>query len=269
MGLGWRAMERTRMDDASDQLIEAIGRRERIALAAWRRPANLADAERVHLAVAARLGHHQTGWKIAASTAAAQQRRGLARPLYGRIYRELTFPDGAEIPLDLFIEPHLEVEFAFRFGAHLGADDAPVSRATIIGAIDAVLPAIEIVDARQEGWRDCDGPSLLADNVIHGASVLGRPVAAWRALDLGSMATLLRLDGVEVAVGRGDAVGGDPVDLVCWFVNKLIEDGHAIVPDDTVLSGMTSGLIPLDAGRTVEAEFGEVGRLGVRFVEQG
>ena len=84
--------------------------------------------------------HRFAGWpigvlKVGCTSEVAQQFLGIPHPIGGRIPTEGVFESGSTVPKDfLASEPLLECEIAMRVGTD--------------GSVDAVAPAIELVNAR-------------------------------------------------------------------------------------------------------------------------
>ncbi len=234
-------------------LAEAHRARRQVEAEGWTAPATLAEAYEVQAITGQLLGLSPAGWKAGSTNDAAQRRRGLAEPVYGRLFHELLFSAGAAVPADLFIEPHLEVEFVFRMGRGLDPGLGPFSRADVLAAIDGVALGVEIADGRVRDWRGCGGPACVADNVGHGAAVIGDILAPSLADDLADRETALEVDGTSAARGGGGAVLGDPVRALVWLANALARSGHALAAGQWVFSGTTSGIVPLGDGVEVTA----------------
>ena len=77
-----------------------------------------------------------------------------------------------------FVRPGVEVEIAVRLGRTVRSTDGPYRGDDLRAAIDAVMPAIEVVDDRYLDRENLDTPTLIADDFFNAAIVLGpRPKA--------------------------------------------------------------------------------------------
>ncbi len=119
--------------------------------------------------------HRFAGWpigvlKVGCTSEVAQQFLGIPHPIGGRIPTEGVFESGSTVPKDfLASEPLLECEIAMRVGTD--------------GSVDAVAPAIELVNARYSDTSQVSGIGLIADNSVGCGAVLGAPIAigdCWR-----------------------------------------------------------------------------------------
>lgn len=233
------------------------------------RPASLAEGYRIQVEIAERSGHRQIGWKVGSTSDAAQRRRGIDSPVYGRLFEELSFASPARLSADTLIDPHIEAEFGFRIGRDLLPGAAPHGRESVIGAVSALVPAIEIADGRIADWRACDGPMAVADNVGHGAVIVGTPIEAWVPRPLADDVAIVRIDGVEVARGTGAAVMGEPAEALVWLANALARDGHDLRAGDIVITGTCTGLVSVGSGKRVAATFPGFGEVVADFTRSG
>ena len=95
--------------------------------------------------------------------------------------------------------------------------------------------------------------------------VLGAPRTDWRSLDLGAVTGVTRVNGVEVARGRGADVMGHPLEALAWLANQRSRRGVGLLAGEFVFTGSvvaTQWLAPgdhvamtLDGLGEIEADF--------------
>lgn len=224
---------------------------------AWFDRLTLDEAYRIQLGVIARrvaAGERQIGWKVGLTAEAIQQQFGFHEPVFGCILEGR--PSGHVFGRDELIRPGFEPELCLRVGTALrGEVDVPTARR----AIDAVYPALEIIETR--GDFTAQIALAMADNAQQKTVVLGDPVALGdRALE--AVAATVRINGETVATGRGDAVLGDPLNSVVWLARKLAAFGRGIEAGEIIMSGSFTRQFPLAAGDRVEVRFEGVGDVG-------
>jgi 2-keto-4-pentenoate hydratase len=230
------------------------------------RPATLDDGWAIQRALDAHAGP-AAGWKIAATSPAGQAHIGADGPLAGRLYRRCLVPSGAELDARALTMRVAEAEFAFRMADDLPPAGAPPTRAAVLRAVGALVPAIEVPDSRFDDLLAVGLPSMLADGLCCGFLVLGRDVPAWDPGALPPCAVAMRRNGVVVARGHGGDVLGDPVDALVWLARHLHERGQALRAGDVVTTGACTPAHPIDAGDALVADFGPFGAAAVRFAE--
>lgn len=214
-------------------------------------------------------GARPIGWKIGATNAGARDLLGVAEPFLGVLLSTMTLaPAGdaaAEVAAAGMFQRVVEPEIALLIGSDLDPADAPFDAAAIREAVEAVLPAIEIVDTPLAAGLKAGGPALIGDDGSHGLWIRGAPMDGWEALDLIEHRVTLSIDGALVREGRGGNVEGGPFAATAWLANALAARGVGLRAGDYVTTGTTTQPAPAAAGQTVVAEFGRLGRVAVRF----
>lgn len=201
-------------------------------------------------------GGHRIGYKVACTSDIAQAALRIDGPLFGQLLSPTSSPSPAVLDAGRFVHRVVEAEYGFRIGA-----DVPVTASSpesIAAYIDAVVPAIEIVDHRYESWALGALP-IAADNAIHGWWVHGEPVTDWGHLDLRNAPVRVRTNGRPVTSGSGAAVLGHPLTVMAWLVDELARRGRRLVAGDLVTTGVTTDVFEAASGDHVVAEFDGVG----------
>ncbi|MEO6653709.1 MAG: fumarylacetoacetate hydrolase family protein [Ilumatobacteraceae bacterium] len=235
-------------------------------LPAHLRPPDLETAYAVQDDVVAALsgGSRPIGYKVACTSLVAQAALSIDRPLFGRLLAPTTSASGATLETDRFVHRVVEAEIAFRIGRDVAEIAEGHTHETIADHIDAVIPAIEIVDHRFVSWA-VGALAVAADNAIHGWWVHGDPVTDWRHLDLSSTSVEVRVDGRTVTTGSGAAVLGHPLTVMAWLADELPRFGRSLCAGDLVTTGVTTDVFEAASGETVTAEFSAIGTVELRF----
>ncbi len=205
------------------------------------------------------------GWKIGATNPAAREMLGVAEPFFGVLLSTLTSDAPARFDASRMFQRIVEPEIALEIGADLDPADAPFDVDAIRAVVRAALPAIEIVDTPLAGGIAAGGPSLIADDGAHGHWVRGMAVPDWQDLDLLGHRVTLTVGGALVREGRGGNVEGGALAATAWLANALAASGRGLKAGEFVSTGTTTQPIPAEAGQTLVADFGSLGRIEVSF----
>jgi len=256
--------------DAATELLDMrAGRRVVPDLPFALRPETLSDAytiqHRVVAGLVANSGGRCIGFKVACTNKIAQAALQIDRPVFGRLMSHTTSPSGTTLAADQFTHRVIEAEFAFRIGVDVEAVDGGHTRATIAEHIDALIPAIEIVDYRFESWT-VGALRIAADNAIHGWWLRGEPMTNWRDHDLAASEVSVTLDGELVTTGSGAAVLGHPLNVMAWLADELPRFGLQLCRGDVVTTGVATDVFEAGAGDSCVADFGPFGTVSVAFV---
>ena len=129
----------------------------------------------------------------------------------------------------------------------------PVAGETItaqstLDAIDAVMPALELLDSRYETGFASPRLDLLADHLGNFGIVLGAALQDWRKRDLAAVAMSLALAGPTSEAVNGAHPLGDPTAPLVALAKHLARDGHSIAAGDVVITGSWTGVRQVSAG---------------------
>ena len=260
-------MDRTTAIASTELLNMRADRRIEIDLPTDGRPSDLAAAYRIQEAVVEGLlpaDGRRIGYKCACTSVIAQQALRIDRPVFGQLLSHTSSPSGVVLPADRFVHRVIEAEFGFRVGRDVEPLDGGHTIDSIADHIDAVIPAIEIVDYRYEAWT-IGALQVAADNAIHGWWVHGEPVTEWRDLDLAAAGVSVRRDGEVVTTGSGAAVLGHPLTVMAWLANELPLFGRSLKAGDVVTTGVTTDVFEAEPGDSIVAEFDGIGSAAVDF----
>jgi 2-keto-4-pentenoate hydratase len=223
------------------------------------------DAYRVQLVnVARRLagGERLVGAKVGLTSQVMQRQLGVDEPDFGHLFASMLHEGDAALDTSRYCAPRVEVELAFVLGAPLRGPGCRVE--DVLAATERVVPAIEVIDSRIEGWRITLADTV-ADNASSAAVVLGGPGVAVGAVDLTTVGARIRVGGVTVAEGRADAVLGDPARAVAWVADKWHELGRELAAGWVVMPGSCTAAVAVSAGDVVVAELDGLGSASVTF----
>jgi 2-keto-4-pentenoate hydratase len=205
-------------------------------------------------------GARAIGWKSGMSTPAAMESvGGIESALVGFLTDRTQLDSGAEIDIAGWAGPAIEPEIAVRLGTDL---EAGADRAGVIAAIDALAPAIEVVDVAARPGPD-DLEAVLAGDVFHRHVILGPPDATRAGL---------RLDGVRVDVEGNEtyatdadpeAVLGSLVEVVRQVADGLGAFGERLRAGDYVITGSVIAQVPVAAGERIRCAFSGLGEVSV------
>jgi 2-oxo-hept-3-ene-1,7-dioate hydratase len=214
-------------------------------------------------------GRRILGRKIGLTSRAMQQASQIAEPDYAPLMDDMFFETGSDIPADRFIAPRVEVELAFVLGKPLKGPGVTLFQ--VLQATDYVTPALEIIDARIEQFdRETKAPrkvfDTIADFAANAGIVLGgRPVKP-DAVDLRWVGALLYKNAVIEETGLAAAVLNHPATGVAWLANKIAPHDEQLNAGDIVLGGSFTRPTQAMRGDVVQADYGPLGNISLRFV---
>ncbi len=187
------------------------------------------------------------GYKIGCTSNVMQQYLNIPHPCSGSVFERGVHQSGVKLPRDL------------------APGEAPFTAAWVAEAIEAYVPAIEIVDDRYVQWETLGAPTLVADDFFAAACVLGTAVPRREAPDVREVAGRALINGAEVGTGTGADVLGHPHNALAWLANHLASEGKGLHKGQLVLTGSLVKTVWLKPGDKVVMELAGLGTVEAEF----
>jgi 2-oxo-3-hexenedioate decarboxylase len=243
------------MSACSSEALDAA-QRSATAIGQLDLPPDLAAAYRIQrelIQLRLARGERLVGCKLGFTSKAKMAQMGVSEIIVGRLTDAMQVPDGADVELSRFIHPRIEPEIAFRLARDVDGD--------IAGCVDAVAPALEIIDSRYRDFR-FSLPDVIADNTSAAAFVVGE----WQPMrEVADLPVRLVVDGTDAELGSTSAILGHPLRALDELAVLAGKYEIPLREGDVILAGAATAAVPFEAGR-VEAHVGGLGRASVRGV---
>jgi 2-keto-4-pentenoate hydratase len=205
------------------------------------------------------------GYKIGCTSKVMQEYLDIPHPCGGSVFAKGVHASGASLWHKDFVRVGVECEIAVRLASDLAPSRTPFTAESVAHAIEAYLPAIEIVDDRYTHWQTMGAPILVADDFFAAGCVLGQAVARPKAPDLLDVIGRAIINDVEIARGTGADVLGHPHHALAWLANHLAASGKGLRASEIVLTGSLVKTIWLNAGDRVTMDLSGLGAVQVAF----
>jgi 2-keto-4-pentenoate hydratase len=197
------------------------------------------------------------GYKAGLTNPAVQQRFGISQPLRGTLLKAMLLPDNAELPARFGAGPFMEPDLVVEVGSSALHEASTPLQA--LAALRSVRPFIELPDPLVDDPRRITAPVLVLNNVGARLGVLGAPlpVRADQAFaDALRDMTVRTTDhtGRELAVAKGSAILGHPLNAVLWLAAELKKDGITLKPGDLLSLGAFGAVNP-QPGQTLRVVY--------------
>ncbi len=175
------------------------------------------------------------GHKIGLTTKRMQEMCGIDSPIAGVVLKDRVHQSGARLSASAYGRAGLEFEIAIRLARDLAPAGNVLGLAEVAEAVDAVCPAIEIIDDRHADYRNLEVLSVIADNAWNAGIVLGDFVRSWP--DLAAIEGIVAVDGRQTDRGFGRDVLGHPFHPVAWLASHLARSETPLRAGDIVMTG--------------------------------
>jgi 2-oxo-hept-3-ene-1,7-dioate hydratase len=223
----------------------------------------------VELDVAA--GRTVVGHKIGLTSQAMQQQMQIDRPDFGALLDDMVIEDGASLDTSRFIDPRIEVEFAFVLARDLVGPR--IGMLDVMRATEYVVPALELIDARShridpETKKPRTVRDTIADNAADAGIVMGGRPMRPDDVDWRWAGSILSRNGVVEETGLGAGVMSHPANGVAWLARTLTELEIPLLAGHIVLAGSFTRAVMARKGDTFHADYGLLGTISLHFAEK-
>ncbi|MFC0440076.1 2-keto-4-pentenoate hydratase [Kutzneria buriramensis] len=182
-------------------------------------------------------GERLVGTKFGFTSRAKMAQMGVSDIIVGQLTDAMRVEDGGEADLTTLVHPRVEPEIVFRLARDVDPTD-PL--ADIVSAVDAVAPAVEIIDSRY--W---DFKFNLADVIADNTSGALFAIGGWRPIaDIGNLAVRLSVDGRDVQFGSTAAILGHPFRALRQMVGIAARQGFPLRAGHVILAGAATAAVP-------------------------
>lgn len=246
--------------------IDALGDRLDLAQRTVTDTPSLADSHEVDIddayriqntLISRRLGRGESiaGVKLGFTSKAKMAQMGVSEVIVGQLTDAMRIDDGDDVDLGRFIHPKIEPEIAYRLARDVDWGDPIVD---IESCVDAVAPAMEIIDSRYRDFR-FTYTDVVADNTSAAGYVIGR----WQRLqDVDNRAVRLEV-GSQAVVGSTAAILGNPVRALHALVDIARRRAIPLRAGQVVLAGAATAAVGLSAD-VAQCHIDGLGRVSVR-----
>lgn len=216
----------------------------------------VADAYEVQrLSVDRRLarGERRIGVKMGLTSRAKMQQVGVDEVAWGRLTDAMLVEEGSGLSRARYVHPRVEPEIAFLMKAPLSGK---VTGAAALAAVEAIAPAMEIIDSRFENFK-----FALEDVVADNTSSSGLVIGPWHDPrgDFSNLGVILEIDGEVVEVGSTAAILGHPLRSLVAAARLVAEAGERIEAGAIVMAGGITAAPNLAPGQTVRTTVQNLG----------
>ncbi|WP_028222397.1 2-keto-4-pentenoate hydratase [Paraburkholderia oxyphila] len=176
-------------------------------------------------------GEIAVGVKLGFTSRAKMLQMGVDSLIWGWLTDAMLEEDGGRVALERFIHPRVEPEVCFLTSRDI---DRPLTLLEAAQYLDAVAPALEIIDSRYRDFK-----FSLEDVVADNCSSAGLTIGPWtRRFDtLANAGVLMRMNGRVVQTGSTAAILGHPLRSVVQASRLVAQSGLVLPAGSLIMAG--------------------------------
>ncbi|MDF1802076.1 2-keto-4-pentenoate hydratase [Thalassovita sp.] len=198
-------------------------------------------------------GEKRVGIKMGLTSRAKMVQVGVSDVIWGRLTDGMREEEGGVVSMADYVHPRVEPEIAFLIKTPLAGEVSPMEA---MAAVEAVAPALEIIDSRYKAFK-FDIGDVIADNSSSSGFVVGN----WFSpeTDISNLGMVLSINGVAGEIGSTAAILGHPVRSLVAAARMVAAGGETLQPGDIVLAGGATAAIPMESGQAVTLDVENMG----------
>lgn len=206
-------------------------------------------------------GEHRVGVKMGFTSRAKMIQMGIDDLIWGRLTSGMQVEEGGSVKFARYVHPRIEPEIAFVLKRSLSAN---VTAVEALAAVEAIAPAIEIIDSRYRDFK-FTLPEVIADN----ASSSGFVIGPWNSpsIDFGNLGLTLNIDGAVVQVGSTASILGHPLRSLVAAARLSAAAGEPLQAGWIVMAGGATPAEWIKPGQYVSVEMERLGSAGFHVTE--
>ena len=208
------------------------------------------EIQRASIARRTERGERMCGIKLGFTSRAKMVQMGVDSLIWGLLTDAMVEEDGGIVDLSKYIHPRVEPEICFVTKRVM---DAPLTALEAVDYLEAVAPAMEIIDSRYQNFK-----FSLEDVVADNCSSAGLVVGPWsRRFDgLGNAGVRMRFNGRDRQVGSTAAILGHPLRTIVQASHLLHSNGMSLPAGSLIMAGAATAAEALTPGLYVSCSIG-------------
>lgn len=219
------------------------------------------EIQRLSVAQRVSRGHPIRGVKLGFTSRAKMKQMGVDDLIWGWLTEDMLYTEGDEIRRSDFIHPRVEPEVCFLTKKDI---TGPLSALEAVNYIEAIAPALEIIDSRFENFK-FDLNNVVADN----CSSAGVIVGTWSKHFYGLSNAFVRLgvNGLAVQQGTTAAILGNPMRSITQVSRLLGLSGQSLPAGSLIMAGAATAAEGLASSSYVEVDINGLGKAAFYMVD--
>ena len=201
------------------------------------------------------------GYKAGLTNPIVQKAFGVNQPVRGTLLKKMILESGSVLPAKFAAISMSEGDLIVRVKDDT-INQAKTAEETL-QYLDAVIPFIELPDIVVDKSVKPTAALLVAINAGARYGVMGKPIPLeatpqWKERLKNFTVQIFDEKGVLVGEGKGNAMLGDPLNVVLWIKDSLVAEGKKLKKGDLLSLGSLTKMMPVKPGTALRAKYIEL-----------
>ena len=237
-------MKKTILEKTADNLVNAFLKNKIIAPLPLRYTKKLSEAQKVRKMCESKIKETVIGFKAAGTGIPVMKKLNEKEPFYASVYKRNFLKSGKKVKINKFTLG-IELEVCYLVKKKFFSSEKLITMKNISKYISHMAPCIEIVGYRQRKKGISSFGDLCSDFGGNVKFLVGQK-KKYRKINIGNLKTIIsNKKSNQFVTGNTNTVFINPLNSLCFVLNKLKKDKIKLNKNFYVFTGSTVGVVPI------------------------
>ena len=237
-------MNKTLLEKTADKLVNAFIKNKIIAPIPLKYTKKLSNAQKLRKLCESKIKDPIIGFKAAGTGIPVMKKLNEKEPFYASVYKRNFLKSGKKVKINKFTLG-IELEVCYLIKKKFFSSEKLITMKNISKYISHMAPCIEIVGYRQRKKGISSFGDLCSDFGGNVKFLVGQK-KKYRKINIGNLKTIIsNKKSNQFVTGNTNTVFINPLNSLCFVLNKLKKDKIKLNKNFYVFTGSTVGVVPI------------------------
>ena len=232
------------LEKLSDKLVNAFLKNKIIAPLPLRYTRKLKDAQKFRILCESKIKDPIIGFKAAGTGISVIKKLKEKEPFYASIFKKNFLKSGKKVKINKFTLG-IELEVCYLIKKNFFLSKGLITIKNISKYISHIAPCIEVVGYRQRKKGISSFGDLCSDFGANVKFLIGQK-KKYKKIKIGNLKTIISNKKIKQSIlGNTNTVYINPLNSLCFVLNKIKKDKVKLNKDFYVFTGSTVGVVPI------------------------
>ena len=237
-------MKKTLLEKTADKLVNAFIKNKIIAPLPLRYTKKINEAQKLRKLCESKVKDSVIGFKAAGTGIPLIKKLKEKEPFYASIYKRNFLKSGKKVKINKSTLG-IELEVCYLIKKNFFLSKRMITMKNVSKFISHMAPCIEVVGYRQKKGGITSFGDLCSDFGANVKFLIGKK-KRYKRINIGNLKTIISNKKIKQSVyGNTNTVYINPINSLCFVLNKLKKDKIKLNKDFFVFTGSTVGVVPI------------------------